>query len=409
MTSATHHTAPASERKAPGERGLRTIDVVCISPQAWRTDLPTNRQQIMSRLAAGGHRVLFVESDCFLGRHLVRLLRGPGRRSLLRQLRGTEEAAPGVRVLTAPALVPWGHRFRIAARVNAALTSWAVRRRGDEREVVLWLYDPCFADCIGKIGERFAVYDCVDDYAEQSGDDPRKRALVSEYDRRAASGSRLVFATSRLLVERHLRVNANTHLVPNVGDYEHFAPAAHRSLAVDEVASLEAPVVGFVGNLLAEKIDFGLLESVAASRPDWTLVLVGPRRAHTEVALARLLRHENVRWLGPVPYELAPRYVAGFDVGLIPYLENEYTRSCFPLKTFEYLAAGKPVVASGLPELRGMEPHVSMVDGAAFVAAVEGALAKSSPADVAARQSVASLNTWETRAERLLELVASQL
>ena len=83
----------------------------------------------------------------------------------------------------------------------------------------------------------------------------------------------------------------------------------------------------------------------------------------------------NVRWLGPKPYSELPRYVAAFDVGLIPYVENDYTRSCFPLKLYEYLAAGKPVVASGLPELAGMEPDVVLVDGpAAFVDAIEAAL-----------------------------------
>ena len=338
----------------------RTLTVACLSPQPWHVDLPTNRQQVMARVAESGHHVLFVDTGTHIGRHLRRLLGARNRRSRLRQLLGTETISEGLHVTTAPALVPWGHRFRFAARVNALLTARRVRRylRRRDDATVLWLYDPCFAWCIGRSGERLAVYDCVDDYAEQAGPDTRKRELLEECDRLAASRSRLVFATSRSLVERHRAHNQRTHLVGNVGDFAHFAPAAQRSFAAADVATCERPTIGFAGNFLSGKVSFDLLEEVASRRPDWTLLLVGPEREDTRTALDRLAARANVRWLGAVSYDELPRYVAAFDVALIPYLGNAYTRSCFPLKTYEYLAAGKPVVASGLPELAGMEPHV---------------------------------------------------
>jgi glycosyltransferase involved in cell wall biosynthesis len=317
-----------------------------------------------------------------------------------------------MQVSKAPTIVPWGHRFRFAAELNAMLTAWVVRRRvrRDTDPAVLWLYDPCFAGCIGRSGERFAVYDCVDDYAEQTGGDARKRALLSVYDGLAASRSRLVFATARGLAERHRETNEKTFLVGNVADFDHFAPAADRSIAAADVALLNGPVIGFAGNFLAGKVDFALLEAVATSRPEWTVLLVGPAREDTRAALGGIARKENVRWLGRIAYEDLPRYVAAFDVATIPYLRNPYTRSCFPLKTFEYLAAGKPVVASGLPELAGMDPHVVVADDAdAFVAAVEDALLHRSDAEAAARQEIAAGNTWETRTRRLLELVGAEL
>ncbi|MGH6887130.1 MAG: glycosyltransferase, partial [Geminicoccales bacterium] len=317
-----------------------------------------------------------------------------------------------IRVTNAPTILPWGHRFRFAAELNAALTAWMVRRRlrRDADPAVLWLYDPCFARCIGRSGEQFAVYDCVDDYAEQTGTDSRKRVLLSAYDRLAASRSRLVFATAKGLAERHRATNEKTHLVGNVADFDHFAPAADRSIAVADSASVKRPVLGFAGNFLASKVDFALLEAVAARRPQWTLLLVGPARDDTAPALEDLAARENVRWLGPIAYDELPGYIAAFDVATIPYLRNAYTRSCFPLKTFEYLAAGKPVVASGLPELEGMDPHVVLADGAdTFIAAVEAALLRTSEPEVAARQEVAAANTWETRTGRLLELVGAEL
>jgi len=274
---------------------------------------------------------------------------------------------------------------------------------------VLWIYDPHGARMAGSCGEEFAVYDCVDDYVEQTTS-RRRREFVAACDRVAALRSRLVFATSRTMYERQLLVNPATHLVPNAGDYGHFVQAADRSIAASEVAELRRPVVGFAGNFLASKVDFSLLEHVALTRREWTLLLIGPSTSETVGSLERITQMPNVHWLGPKPYAELPRYIAAFDVGLIPYVSNAYTRSCFPLKLYEYLAAGKPVVASGLPELAGMEPDVSLVEGPdPFVRAVEDALARRSEAEQERRMQLASRNSWETRTERLLGLVEGEL
>ncbi len=398
---------PAGATSATGQ----ALHVVCLSTQPWRVDLPTNRQQIMTRVAEAGHDVLYVDTGDFVGRHIGSLVRSVARRSILRQLVGVEVVAPRVRAMIAPSILPWGHRFRLAARINAALTAWLIRRRRKRGEpVVLWLYDPWFADCIGKTGERLAVYDCVDDYAEQA--DPSRRARTLELDTLAASRARIVFATATTLAERHGRHNARTHLVPNVGDFAHFAPAADRSLVPSRLADLSPPVIGFAGNFHPRKIDLELLEKLARQRPEWTMVLIGPAREATEQALGRLARLGNVHWLGAVSYDDLPRFVAAFDVALIPYRTNAYTRSCFPLKTYEYLAAGKAVVASGLPELRGMEPDVVVVDDGdldGFSAAIERALDETSQDAISSRQARAAANTWETRSSRLLDLIAAEL
>jgi glycosyltransferase involved in cell wall biosynthesis len=380
------------------------FSIVCLSPQGWRVDLPTNRQQIMLRAARKGHRVVFVETGNFAGRHLWRLLRRRRDRSI---------APPsGVREQKALNALPWGHTYASANRVNCFLTAFVLRRlvRRLPQPVVLWLYDPCAMPLVGACGESFAVYDCVDDYAEQVNGDPRKRALVQAADCDAGTIARLVFATATPLFERHRRANDRTYLVRNVGDYEHFRLAADRSFAAPDVAGLPRPVIGFAGNFLGEKVDIALLEAVARSRQDWTLLLVGPGRADTQAAVERLVSLPNVRWVGAKPYADVPRYVAAFDVALIPYRANDYTRSCFPLKTYEYLAAGKPVVASGLPELEGMAPDVTVADGAgSFVAAVEAALGRLGATERRRRMAVAARNTWETRAERLLGLIEDEL
>jgi glycosyltransferase involved in cell wall biosynthesis len=404
---------PRRAERASAPVGERPFSIVCLSPQQWEIDLPTNRQQIMRRAAARGHEVLFVDSGAFLGRHLMRLLRGGDRGSVARRLVSAERVAPGISVRQALNVLPWASRFRAASAVNGFLTSVVLRRlaRRLPAPVVLWLYDPSAAGLAGACGEVFAVYDCVDDHASIfAASDARKAELIAAGDDQAARRSRLVFATTRPLYERHRRANGATHLVPNVGDYASFAAAADPAFAAPEVAALSSPVVGFAGNFLPLKVDFELLGAVARARPEWTLLLIGPARAETQAALEALCARPNVRWLGAKDYDELPRYVAAFDVGIIPYLENDYTRSCFPLKTYEYLAAGKAVVASGLPALAEMEPDVVVAEGAdAFFAAVEQALERRSDEDRERRMAIAARNTWETRAATLLDLVAQEI
>jgi len=385
------------------------FSIVCVSRQDWHAGLPTNRQQIMIRAAQRGHRVLFVESGGHIGRHLWRLVTGPDRGSVARRLFGGEQPAESITVEKALTFVPWGQKFPLANRINSRFTGARIRRaaRGLGGPRILWIYDPTAFELVGQAGEDLTVYDVVDDYAEQVGPDARRRRFVAAADEAAACRSQIVFATTTGLYERQLQRNPETHLVRNGADFAHFS---HTNGTAPEVRSFAGPVVGFAGNLTAEKVDFALLEAVARARPEWSLVLVGPPAENARGQLDRLGALDNVHALGFRPYEELPAYVSGFSVGVIPYRATAYTRNCSPLKVYEYLAAGKAVVASGVPELSGMEPDVTLADRPeAFVAAIESALAASSPEAVARRRATAEQNTWEARTERLLDLVGGRL
>jgi len=352
-----------------------------------------------------------VETGHFLGKHVYALLLRRDRRSLARRLLATETVAPNVALRKALNVLPWGSKYGVANALNSALTSGLLRRLAATlpQPVILWIYDASAAPMAGSCGEEFSIYDCVDDYREQTTS-ARKRALVATRDEMAARRSRLVFTTSSAIYERQRRLNPATHLVSNAGDYDHFVAAANRAIAAAEVSNLPRPVLGFAGNFLASKVDFEILAAVAESLPDATLLLVGPEARDTAPTLERLARLPNVRWVGPKAYHELPRYVAAFDVGLIPYVSNTYTRSCFPLKLYEYLAAGKPVVASGLPELAGMEPDVVVTVGArSFIEAIEQALAHDDESSRTRRSALASRNSWEAKTERVIGLIAREL
>jgi glycosyltransferase involved in cell wall biosynthesis len=401
--------AAGNGRASAGEASA--FSIVCLSSQPWDFPLPTNRQQIMSRAARRGHRILFVETGDFLGKHLWRLVRGRERLSLVRKLMSGVDVAPGVRSIQLVNLLPYAQRFNWCNKVNWRFDARRLRRQARAMPAprVLWIYDPRGADAVGLLGESFAVYDCVDDYPHQAGPSTRSRTLVADLDAAAAARSRLVFATTPSLLRRYRRAEGGTHLVPNVGDFEHFSPAAERDHAPAELRALPRPVLGFAGNLVESKLDFALLARLAEAFSEGTLLLAGPAEGPALERVLQLTSAGNVTWLGLQPYATLPEVVAAFDVALIPYVDNAYTRNVFPLKSFEYLAAGKPVVASGLPSLAELAPHVALVsDHDAFVRAVRAAV-EARGEGVEERIAFASRNTWEHRTGRLLELVNAEL
>jgi glycosyltransferase involved in cell wall biosynthesis len=226
---------------------------------------------------------------------------------------------------------------------------------------------------------------------------------MAHFDAQAAREADIVFATTASLRDRHIRNNAQTRLVPNVADYDHFASGLFAQVP-NALSALRRPIIGFAGNIVASKVDLAGLDRLSDTRPDWSWVLIGPVEKAMEARLAALASKPQIHYLGLVDYGSLPSYVAQFDVGLIPYHANSYTASVFPLKYYEYLAAGIPIVASGLVGLPHDRPdvHVLPTLDVAATAAIAEALKVSSPDDVERRQGYAFTHTWAHRAETVL-------
>jgi glycosyltransferase involved in cell wall biosynthesis len=365
----------------------------------------TNKQHTAVHLAGRGHRVLYVESPGMRAPRLagmdVRRIAGRVRRGLspIRQVR------ENVWVLS-PLLLPAMHHLPLAGRLNQAALRSALKRfvarLGFARPLV-WTYHAYMLDTLRGWEHGPVVYHCVDDLAAVPGVDAEgyaraERALLEKAD--------VVFTTSTSLNDKCRRHNARSHYFPNVADYEHFARAHADAPLPQDLQAIRAPRIGYVGVLSDFKIDFTLLLQAARMRPEWSWVFIGDEREGQRSPLVEALRAlPNVHLLGHRSYAVLPDYLRGMAAGLIPALVNDYTRAMFPMKYFEYLAAGLPVVATPLDFARDMPACRTAPDATALVHALEEAIAGGRLTQEQSRDAV-GVNTWLARLDAMLDLVA---
>jgi glycosyltransferase involved in cell wall biosynthesis len=227
------------------------------------------------------------------------------------------------------------------------------------------------------------LFDCMDDFSAfaDHGD-------LSKEETALAAAADLVAVTAERLRARLAPHARRIVVVHNGCEPDHFGPAAAARAAVGE-----RPVVGFFGGI-HEWFDGPLVEELARSRPGWDFWLVGDTYRGEVEGLRRL---PNVTFWGEMAYADLPRLASRFDVGIIPFRVTPLTEATDPVKAYEMLAAGLPVVATDLPELRRISPPVALARGAGqFAARIEEALAEPAAAALA-RREFARGHSWVER------------
>ncbi len=365
------------------------MDIVCFGQQNWDYCW-TAKQQIMTRLAERGHCVLYVDPDMVSPKSFTEAWQAltPVRSGV-----GLRRYAPNLHILTyrlAPAL-GWRLSYHRHPRVVAA----TAKRLGFHDPVAITLLPERSSEMFAHLRPIAKVYYPVDEFTAFGGtteeEAQRQRRLEEELVREVD----LALAVSPRLVRRLKLLNPRTHLVENAADVGHFAPERlNRTAPHPEVVHLQRPRLGFVGQI-DERLDQELLLYLSRERPRWQIVLAG--RVKKGVDVSRLEAAENIHLLGYQPYEDLPGILREIDVCLVPYHLTPLTQSCWPLKTFEYLATGLPVVSTPLESLARLRDVVALADTPQqFLHEVEQALVPSESARTV-RLDVARRNSWEER------------
>lgn len=380
-------------------------DIVCISSVDWEFHWQIHHE-IMSTLAASGNRVLYIENTG---------VRAPGVSDISRvrqRVKNWWRSTKGFRLerenlfVYSPLFLPFPYS-RLARWLNRTLLFRPLRRwmavTGFRRPIVwTFLPTPTARELIHEVDPGLTIYYCADDFSASSHAARRvtqsEETLIAEAD--------LVFVTSQKLFERARRWTDRVHRFPAGVNFDQFAVVGAASNAVpSDLTTLGGPVAGYVGALHVW-VDQELVADLARRMPDVRFALVGP--THSDTALLRAC--PNVHLLGARPHKDIPAYIKGFDAGLVPYRDSEYTASVYPVKLNEYLAMGIPVVATDLPEIRRFnQEHGGVLSVARdvdqFERALRVALAPATPEEVERRRDVARRNSWPRRLEQMSALV----
>ncbi len=274
----------------------------------------------------------------------------------------------------------------------------------DGERPVVWFYTPMALPLLQGLHPSLVVYDCMDELAAFKNAPKqllqRESALLNIAD--------LVFTGGPSLYESKRGSHANAHCFPSSVDAQHFSKALDRSTSHPDQASIPGPRLGFYG-VIDERFDAGLVKAMAAAHPEWQIVLVGPV---VKIDPADLPQAPNVHYLGQRSYDELPKFLAGWDVCLLPFALNDSTKFISPTKVLEYMAAELPSVSTPITDVK--VPYGDIVAIAdtpqAFIAACERILAASDEekAKMAARmREIVAGTSWTKTANRMHELIST--
>ena len=261
---------------------------------------------------------------------------------------------------------------------------------------ILFICYPLAEELVGSLNEVLSCYDCCDDLTDISG---TLSGIVNEYELRLVKKVDLILTTTPVLVEKFRRLHNRILLIPNAADVEHFMQAVNCNLQCpDDLKNISKPIIGFVG-AVQHWVDTPLLKEIAKLRPHWNFVIIGP--VHN--ACSDLYMYKNLHFLGRKPYHALPAYLKHIQVGIVPFKQNKIVFAADPIKIYEYLASGLPVVSTPMPKLKDFLDLVRIAETPMeFVKQIEDALHDNSAEAIMKRVNFAKEHSWDKRVEQLV-------
>ncbi|MFQ7688566.1 MAG: glycosyltransferase [Butyricicoccus sp.] len=321
--------------------------IVCLSTTNYHP-LPTRKQNVMSRLR--NSEILYFDPPV----SMIAPLKDKKASAYIEKYKQPGEKVEGhenITVYALPPVLPFFNKFRWINKINqkrqAAFIREKMREHGFGDETVLWCYSPSSCDIVEHLPHAKLVYDCVDRHSAYKGHINPKVVDKMEHD--LAKPADQVFATAVGLAETLEKVNPTTQMIPNGAAYEIFSRVQTEKDTLpcpEDMKDLPHPIYGFVG-MLQECIDYALIEKLAKSRPNATIFLIG--RTLPGVDLTTLKQYPNIVFHGLVPQPELPAYLAQMDVCLNVFRAGALSKDVSPLKFYEYLATGKPIVSTREP------------------------------------------------------------
>jgi glycosyltransferase involved in cell wall biosynthesis len=331
---------------------MKKMNFIIFSTADWDNPFWTNKQHIASRLAKRGHKVLYIESlglrtPTIKVQDLSRIIK-----RIASFFKGARKVDDNLWVYS-PLVIPL-HRFRLIRLINQVLLVTILRFykwKFGLISPIAWTYNPIVLNLMKALSPSKMVYHSVDDLAAAPGLNSKmilseEESLLKEVD--------TVFCTSLKIFEHCKKVaGEKVHYHSNVVDYDHFSTARDEQLVPPDLVDIPSPRLGFIGAISEYKVDLDLIIDTAKLRPDWHWVLIGKiGEGQPGTSIEKIRNVSNIHLLGPKDYNILPQYLHHFDLCTIPTPINDYTNSMFPMKFYEFMAAGKPIIAKNIDSLK---------------------------------------------------------
>lgn len=379
-------------------------DIVLFSTADWDNPFWTNKQYMAMLLASRGHRVLYVDS---LGLRRPTLQKRDVGRILGRLWKAfpiSREVCPNVWRVS-PLVLPFHAVPSVRAfntRLLHATLLWHMRLIGMEHPVI-WTYNPVVTDLCKQLAHSGLVYHCVDDLRAAPHVDPM---VIEAHEKQLGAMADLCFTTSRALEERMSTLFPRVVYEPNVCDPVLFGTARLGLPEPEALRHIPHPRLLFVGALSDYKVDYGLMEATAHRLPDVHWVLIG-QEGEGQPDSARPPVLPNIHVLGTCHHGRLPHFMAHADVAVLPAPLNAYTNAMFPMKFFEYLAAGLQVVSTNLPALKEFSELCFLADSEeAFINSISRVL-EGEQRDADRIKDACHIHSWQARYARMETIFTS--
>lgn len=309
-----------------------------------------------------------------------------------------------------PFALKWSGIAGLNQRMYNTMVARACRRLNIALPII-WLSHPSYLDVIGYPSNGCLIYDCVDEFTAYPlmTDAARESLLAREHE--LADKADLIFCVSMKLKEKMDKWghSQKAYYFPNATNW--VSNRNHTKGNLDEtkpqeLLQIRRPIIGMTG-VLNDRVDFGLIAELARKRLGWSFVVIGPfADGPIDVRSIQTLQQlPNVHLLGPRPHDRLPMYIRSFDVCIIPYVKNPLNEHCSPLKMYDYLASGRPIVSSDISEAMLLRQVVRVANSAAeFEKQIEESLAESD-SESSRRIIMARSNTWEIRAHDMFSVL----
>ena len=270
--------------------------------------------------------------------------------------------------------------------------------------IYLTCYDPFFVPVLPKeIGATLNIYQCIDDISTE----PYVAKHGVRLEEQASRESDITLVTSTNLWRHFLKIQPESHIMHNAVDISIFKNLYYRNIERPyEIKDVKTKIIGFTGNLDDVRLDYRLLRRLAEAHTDKILLLVGPINS-PEVYSEGLDKMTNVILTGAKTINEVPNYLKFMDVVILPSLINKMSRSVYPLKINEYLAAGKSAIATSFSDdIRSFQPHIRIANNHEhFVAMIDEAIEDYSEVKVQERMAIGESNTWGDRVNEFWDIV----